>query len=46
MGNIIIHHLIALAYIGERPDGHDVDHINYNKVDNRPDMSYQMDLFE
>ena len=46
MGNIIIHHLIALAFYGERLDGHDVDRIYYNKVDNRPDMSYQIHLFE
>lgn len=40
--NKYVHHLIPLAYFGEHPDGYDVDHIDYNKEDNCPDMSYQM----
>lgn len=32
-----IHHLVALAYIGERPAKHDVNHINGVKTDNRPE---------
>ena len=35
--NVLVHHLIAKAFLGERPDGYDVDHINYNKEDNRPE---------
>lgn len=29
------HTIIALAFIGERPEGYDVDHINYDRSDNR-----------
>lgn len=32
-----IHHLVALAFIGPRPNGHGVNHINAMKSDNRPD---------
>jgi hypothetical protein len=32
-----VHHLIALTYIGERPIGYDINHINGNKLDNRPE---------
>ena len=35
--NVLVHHLIARAFLGERPEGYDVDHVNYNKVDNRPE---------
>lgn len=31
-----IHHLVALAFIGARPDGHGINHINATKSDNRP----------
>lgn len=31
-----IHDLIARAFLGNRPKGYDVDHINGNKTDNRP----------
>lgn len=32
-----VHSLIALAFIGSRPEGLQVDHINRNKCDNRPE---------
>ena len=32
---ILIHKLVAIAFIGERPEGLDTDHINRNKDDNR-----------
>ena len=35
--NVLVHDLVARAFLGERPDGYDVDHINYNKEDNRPE---------
>jgi len=31
-----VHELIAMAFVGDRPKGYDVDHINGNKSDNRP----------
>lgn len=31
-----IYSLIALAFLGNRPRGYDVDHINGDKIDNRP----------
>lgn len=31
-----IHRLVAEAFIGPRPDRHEVNHINGNKADNRP----------
>lgn len=30
-----IHRMVALTFIGPRPDGHSVDHINRNRSDNR-----------
>ena len=32
---LYVHHLMALAFIGSRPEGHDVNHINGDKLDNR-----------
>lgn len=32
----LVHALVASAFLGTRPKGHDVHHINHNKVDNRP----------
>lgn len=32
-----IHRLVALAFIGERPDGHYINHKNLNRLDNRVD---------
>jgi hypothetical protein len=32
-----IHHLVAFHFIGERPDGHHIDHIDNNKQNNRLD---------
>ena len=32
---IAVHILVALAFLGERPPGHDVNHINGIKIDNR-----------
>lgn len=34
--NYFVHKLVALAWIGERPDGFHVDHINFDTGDNRP----------
>ena len=31
-----VHELIAMAFVGDRPKGYDVDHINGNRSDNRP----------
>jgi hypothetical protein len=31
-----VHDLIARAFLGNRPKGYDVDHINGNRADNRP----------
>lgn len=31
-----IHNLIARAFLGNKPKGYDIDHINGNKADNRP----------
>ncbi len=33
--HIYIHHLVAECFIGERPNGYEIDHINRNKQDNR-----------
>jgi hypothetical protein len=30
-----VHHVIALCYLGEKPDGYQVDHINNIRTDNR-----------
>jgi len=32
---ISVHTLVAKAFIGDRPNNYDVDHINRNKLDNR-----------
>ena len=32
-----VHGVIALCYLGEKPDGYQVDHINNNRTDNRLD---------
>lgn len=32
---LYVHHLVALAFIGPRPERHDVNHINGDKLDNR-----------
>jgi hypothetical protein len=31
------HELVAIAFIGPRPDGFQVHHINRNRLDNRPE---------
>ena len=31
----LIHKLVAIAFLGERPEGLEIDHINRNKDDNR-----------
>ena len=35
--SIPVHRLVALAFIGPRLDGMTVDHVNGNKIDNRPE---------
>ena len=35
--HITIHKLVAIAFIGERPEGLDIDHIDRNKLNNRAD---------
>lgn len=30
-----VHRLVALAFLGERPEGHSVDHVNGDREDNR-----------
>jgi hypothetical protein len=32
-----VHRLVAAAFIGPRPDGHEVNHINGIRADNRPE---------
>lgn len=32
-----VHRLVASTFLGELPNGHQVDHKNGNKIDNRPD---------
>lgn len=32
-----IHGIVAAAFLGPRPEGHEVDHLNTNKRDNRSD---------
>ena len=34
-GAIGVHTLVMLAFVGPRPDGYEVDHINKNRLDNR-----------
>jgi len=34
--NVRVHELIAMAFIGDKPKDHEVDHINGNRSDNRP----------
>jgi hypothetical protein len=33
--NAKIHHLVMRAFVGERPEGYEVNHINANRADNR-----------
>ncbi len=33
--NFTLHSLVMLAFVGQRPDGHVINHINGNKSDNR-----------
>jgi len=33
----LTHHLIAKTFIGERPEGMEIDHIDRNKLNNRPE---------
>jgi len=32
---VLVHKLVALTFIGERPEGYDIDHVNGNRLDNR-----------
>jgi len=32
-----IHNLIALVFIGQKPEGYEIDHIDRNKINNRAD---------
>lgn len=32
----VIHYVVAMAYLGPRPEGHEIDHINNDRQDNRP----------
>ena len=34
---ILVHVIIARAFLGEKPEGYQVDHINGDKADNRPE---------
>ena len=34
---ILVHKVIARAFLGEQPEGYQVDHINGDKADNRPE---------
>lgn len=36
LATAVIHKLVAAAFIGPRPDGHDINHRNGDKTDNRP----------
>lgn len=33
---LMVHALIAQAFLGDKPDGYEIDHINSNRTDNRP----------
>lgn len=33
---VMVHRLVALAYLGPLPEGMEIDHINSNRFDNRP----------
>lgn len=35
--NYYVHSLVAAAFIGPRPEGHHVDHIDFDKLNNRPE---------
>ena len=35
--NCYVHELVALAFHGERPEGYDIHHINFDMHDNRPE---------
>lgn len=35
--NLVLHRMVALAFLGDRPDGYDIDHIDTNKLNNRAD---------
>lgn len=35
--NMFVHILVARAYMGDKPEGFDVDHINFVRIDNRID---------
>ena len=34
---MMAHSLVALAYLGPKPEGFEIDHINSNRFDNRPE---------
>lgn len=32
---VLVHKLVAFTFIGERPEGYEIDHVNGNRLDNR-----------
>lgn len=42
--NFTVHNLVAEAFLGKRPQGYDVDHIDFDRTNNRVDNLRYLDL--
>lgn len=42
--NFTVHNLVAEAFLGKKPQGYDVDHIDFDRTNNRVDNLRYLDL--